>query len=424
MKSQRFNPRSPHDERELAAQCAAHQAKLGHKLSVLGLGSRDLQHLVEHGLRNRPIGLPYSAAGSLLRRSGVNIGHVRPKESQMNAAVQHLRRHPAASKAPPNSPRAIFQKWLRGGDGALSVQDWDSVRNTMSTTTPAEGGYTVPTEVAQSVIEALKAFGGMREAATVIQTDGGNPINWPTSDGTAEVGEIVAENTAATALDITFGVKTLNVFKYSSKVVAVPFELLQDSAVDIEGLVRGRLAQRLGRISNTHYTNGSGSGQPTGLVTAATVGVTASTGGTVTVTYSNLVDLIHSVDPAYRIGGVCRFMMNDNSLKAVQKLLDTNNRPIWSESYDAGILGGVPLRLLGYPITINQDMPSMAANAKSIAFGDFSQYVIRDVLQVAMFRFADSPYIKLGQIGFLAWMRSGGNLTDSNAVKLFQNSAS
>jgi HK97 family phage major capsid protein len=81
--------------------------------------------------------------------------------------------------------------------------------------------------------------------------------------------------------------------------------------------------------------------------------------------------------------------------------------------------------LLGYPITINQDVASMAASATSILFGDFSFYTIRDAMAVEMFRFTDSAYTKLGQVGFLAWMRSGGNLIDvGGAVKLFVNAAS
>ena len=156
----------------------------------------------------------------------------------------------------------IFAKWLKGGDKALSAEDYTVIRNTMSTTTNTEGGFTVATEVAKTVLEALKYFGGMRRVATVIQTDQGNPMNFPTSDGTSEVGEIIAENTTATAADPVFGTKSLPVYKYSSKIIAVPFELLQDSSVDVEAFVRDRMVTRLGRITNTHFTTGTGTGQP------------------------------------------------------------------------------------------------------------------------------------------------------------------
>lgn len=321
----------------------------------------------------------------------------------------------------------IFAKWMRGGDQGLNAEDWAIVRNTMSTTTTTEGGYTVATEVATSVLDALKAFGGMRSVAEVIQTAQGNPMNFPTSDGTAEVGEILAENTTATALDASFGVKSLPVYKYSSKVVAVPFELLQDSSVDIEAFVRNRLVTRLGRITNTHFTTGTGSSQPNGVITAATTGYTAanSTSQVTTILYASLVELVHSIDPAYRGQNNCSFMMADSSVKKLRQILDSQNRPIFVPGYDVANNGTQPDRLLGYPVIVNQDVAAMAASAKSIAFGDLSYYKIRDVMDISMFRFTDSAYTKLGQVGFLAWMRTGGNLVDvGGAVKLFVNAAS
>ena len=320
--------------------------------------------------------------------------------------------------------RDIFQKWMRRGDNGLTAEDWGAVRNDLSTGTDSEGGYTVPTEVANDILEALKAYGGMRQVAEIMQTDSGNPMQFPTSDGTSEVGEIVAENTAAAEADPSFGVKNLDVYKYSSKVVAAPIELLQDSNADIEAFIRQRLVTRLGRITNQHFTTGTGSSQPNGVITAAPVGRTTATGNVATVTYDDLLELEHSVDPAYREQGA-RWMLNDDTLKTIRGLKDSDGRPIWLPSYDAGIRGGVPQELLGMPITINQDVASPAADAKTIAFGDFSKYVIRDVMQITMYRFADSPYVKKGQIGFLAWMRSGGNFIDvGGAVKTLQQASS
>lgn len=322
---------------------------------------------------------------------------------------------------------AIFAKWLRGGDKALNASDWEIVRATMSTGTNTEGGYTVQTEVAASVLEALKAYGGMRSIADVFSTAQGNPMNWPTSDGTSEEGEIVDENASASDADATFGVKSLPVYKYSSKVITVPVELLQDSNVDIEAFVRARLATRLGRITNKHFTIGTGSSQPNGVVTAAGVGVTAanSSSQVTAVTYDSLVDLQHSVDPAYREGGNCRFMFNDSTLKSIRKIKDGSSRPIFVPGYEQGNPGGAPDRLLGDPITINQSVASMAASAKSILYGDFSHYKIRDVMGVELQRYTDSAYAKKGQVGFLAWLRSGGNLVDvGGAVKVFVNAAS
>lgn len=317
----------------------------------------------------------------------------------------------------------LFAKWLRGGDNALSAAEWQQIRNTMSTGTGSEGGYTVQSEVARTLVEALKAYGGVREVANVIQTEMGNPMSFPTTDGTSETGELIAENATATAADPTFGTVAVNAYKFSSKIVAVPFELLQDSQIDIEAFVRGRLVERIGRITNTYFTTGSGTGQPRGVVTGSAAGKTGASGQTTTVIADDLIDLIHSVDPAYRRNASCRFMMRDATLGAIRKLKDSQGRPIFIPGYD-GLGGAMPDTVLGYGVTINQDVAAMAASAKSILFGDFSKYIVRDVMQATMFRFADSAYVKLGQIGFLMWARSGGNLTDTAAVKHYANAAS
>lgn len=317
----------------------------------------------------------------------------------------------------------LFNKWARGGDRAMAAEDWSIIRNTMSTTTPAEGGYAVPNEVSSSVVEALKAFGGVREVATVISTASGAPINFPTSDGTSEIGEIVAENTTATDLDPSFGVVTLQPYKFSSKVVAIPYELLQDSTVDIVGFVSARLGTRLARAQNLYFTTGTGIGQPKGVVTVSTVGIIGAAGQTTSVTFENLVDLFHTVDPAYRESTGVAFMMNNACLRVVRKIKDSQNRPVFLPGF-SGLSAAMPDEILGKKVVINQNMPAMSANEKSILFGDFSRYTIRDVIGMTLFRFDDSAYAKKGQVGFLAWMRTGGTLTDAGApIRYYQNSA-
>jgi len=327
----------------------------------------------------------------------------------------------AAGKKGGSRAAEFYDKFLRNGDKAFSASDWQEIRAALSTTTTTEGGYSVQTDVATRIIDALKAYGGMREEATLIRTAGGNPMSFPSSDGTSEVGELIAQNTTATAADPVFGTVGLDVYKFSSKIVAAPFELLQDSQVDIASFIENRLVQRIGRITNTYFTTGTGTSQPRGVVTGAAAGKTGTTGQTTTVIYDDLVDLIHSVDPAYRVPSAC-FMMADSSLKVLRKLKDTAGRPIFLPGYD-GLGQAMGDTLLGYDICINQDVAAMAANAKSILFGDFSKYVIRDVMAPTLFRFEDSAYAKLGQVGFLMWHRAGGNLLDSAAVKYYANSA-
>lgn len=341
-------------------------------------------------------------------------------ETLANAAERHGQDN--------NSPgHVLYAKWLRGGDKALSAEDWQTIRATMSTTTGSEGGFTVATEVATRVIDALKAYGGMRAVANVIRTAQGNPMSFPTSNGVSEEGEIVAENATASDLDVSFGTLSLPVYKYSSKTVAVPWELLQDSSVDIAAFVEGRLVTRLGRVTNKHFTIGTGTGQPEGIMVAAGIGVTAAnaTSQVTTITYDSLIDLIHSVDPAYRVNGRARFMMNDLSVRQVRKIKDTSGRPIFVPGYEVTVPGGAPDMLCGHAIVVNQDVAVMAASARSIAFGDFSAYTIRDAMDIQMLRFDDSAFAKKGQRGFLAFLRAGGKLLDvGGAVKVFVNAAS
>ena len=343
-------------------------------------------------------------------------------ENLLNAATKDPAKHSDESKA--------LRSFFVGGVMNMSNEDrarmlarqTPDIRNAMSTTTTTEGGFTVAVEYQKSLEEAMKAFGGMREVATKIRTATGASMNFPTADATAEVGEIIGQNTVVTRADTVFGNQTLDVYKYSSKDIALPFELIQDSFIDIETYVQGLLAVRLGRITNTHFTTGTGTAQPRGLATAAGSGKVGATGQTLTVTYDDLVDLEHSVDPAYRKGAA--FMMHDQSVKVIRKLKDSQNRPLFVPGYEQGNPGGAPDTLMGRPIYVNQDVAQMAANAKSILFGQFSKYVIRDVMDLTLFRMTDSAFTRNGQVGFLAFMRSGGNLIDAGgAVKAYVNSA-
>lgn len=317
----------------------------------------------------------------------------------------------------------IFDAWMRRGDKGFTAEQAAKFYATLSTGTGSEGGYTVPSTVAATLIDTLKDFGGMRQAAQVITTAQGNPLSYPTSDGTAEVGELLAENAAAASADPVFGTVALSAYKYSSKIVAVPIELLQDSSVDIEAFVRNRIVERIGRITNQHFTTGTGTGQPRGIVTGAGSGKVGTTGQTTTIIHDDLVDLIEAVDVAYELAGNCRFMFGQAMRKVLRKLKDSAGRPLWTPGFEFGITAGAPDLLMGKECVINNDMPSPAANAKSMIYGDLSKYIIRDVSSVALMRFDDSAFASKGQVGFLAFMRSGGNLVDASAVKYYQHSA-
>ncbi len=350
--------------------------------------------------------------------------HQRQLELEAEPVIKDKAKGKQDDLTPEARSRAIMDKWMRKGENAVTAEEWAHVRNTMSTGTPSEGGYTVQTSVAKSVIEAIKTYGGMRRVAEVFATSQGNPMQYGTSNGTTEEGEIIGENQSATDQDAEFGTVGLGVYKFSSKVITVPIELLQDSEVDIEALVINRLRTRLGRIQNKKFTIGSGTNEPRGVVTALSTGKTGTTGQTTSVIYDDLVDLQESIDDGYGEAGSLQWMLHQQSRRVIRKLKDTTGRPIWTPGYEYGVTKGAPDELLGRPVVINNDMPVMAANAKSIGYGDFSFYKIRDAMDITLFRFTDSAYAKKGQVGFLAWMRSGGNWTDvGGAAKLYVNSA-
>jgi len=316
---------------------------------------------------------------------------------------------------------SIFDTYLRKGEAGFTAEQRVHIRNTMSTTTGSQGGFSVASDVAKRFIDVLKDYSGVRRVAEIIVTEKGNVMPFPTSDGTSEVGEQLTENAAATSLDPSFGTAPLTCWKYGSKVFAVPFELLSDANIDIESFIFARAAARIGRITNTAFTVGTGSGQPQGFSGVATVGKTGTAGQTLSVIHDDLIDLVHSVNTAYRQNSKgLAWQMADVTFKFIRKMKDaTTNRPIYLPSD-----GIQPETLLGYEVIVNDDVAAMGVSAKSIFFGNwFMGYKVRDALEVSLFRFTDSAYSKLGQVGFLALARTGGNLVDTTAVKAYANSA-
>jgi HK97 family phage major capsid protein len=246
-------------------------------------------------------------------------------------------------------------------------------------TSNTAGGYTVPTTLANFIDKALKAWGPMydEDICQVIMTSSGNPLKIPTVDDTAVVAVAHTENTALTddgGSDVTFGQKSLDAYAFDTEFVRWSWELNDDSIFAMEQLLGDLLGERLARIANSQLTTGTGSSAPNGVVTASGLGVTAAATGAVT--SDEIMDLLHSVDPAYRMGPKVRFMFNDSTLAAVRKLKDGQNNYLWQMG---DVTSGVPGTLLGYRYSINQAMDSLAAAKKVMLFGDFGRYYVRKV---------------------------------------------
>lgn len=290
--------------------------------------------------------------------------------------------------------------------------------------TGAAGGFTVQDETMRALETAMLQFGGMRQVATILRTETGAALPFPTVNDTTQTGVLLGENTVVAQQDVSFAQLVLDAFKYSSKMILVSVELLQDSTIGVSQFLGEALGTRIGRISNTHFTTGTGSGQPNGLVTASTVGKTGATGQTTTIVYDDFVDLEHSVDPAYRNGA--RWMFHDGTLAKIKKIKipqftgDVAGQPLWQP----GLAVGSPDTILGYPYTINQDVAQMAANAKSVLFGALSKYLIREVRDIVILRL-DERFADFHQVAFLAFARMDGDLLNAgtNPVKHYANSA-
>lgn len=316
-------------------------------------------------------------------------GQIQALQTQLDKRAEETfadarRTDPGAQK---NEKTKGLDAFLRKKLQDMTSEEVVAVRNTMSTTTGSQGGYTVETDIASNFVDMLKDYGGMRRVADRVVTSMGNPMSFPTTDGRTEVGEWVAQNTAASALDASFGTAPVTCWKASSKIITVPIELLQDSQIDVTALVQTRMRDRIGRIMNQGFTTGAGdaSSQPFGLATQASVGVTGATGTTLTVTFASLIALIESIDYAYQQEGNLRFMMSQAARKVIRSMVDNNGRPIFIPGY--GSIGqAVPDTLLGFELAINNDMAAPAANAKSISFGNHSKFLIRDSLEVTLFR--------------------------------------
>lgn len=330
--------------------------------------------------------------------------------------VQEGRSAPAVDNGLSIDYRHAFAEMIAAGGDAYVDQE---IRNVLKEYrvqvdgTNSSGGFTVPTTLANFIVESMKAHGLMysSDLFNVINDTSGNTFNIPTIDDTNVTAEAHTEGTQPTddgGKDATFGQKSLGAFAFNTEWVRWSAELNADSVLNMESFLGRLLGERMARIANSKLTTGSGSSDVEGIVTNTAAGVTAASATAVTA--DEIIDLVHSVDPAYRVGNSA-FMMNDSTLAAVRKLKDGDGNYLWQMgNYQAG----VPQNLLGYNVVVNQDMDSIATAKKTILFGDMSYYYVRKVGQPAIYvareRFAPD-------FGILGYIRFDGVLSNTAAIK-------
>ncbi len=286
------------------------------------------------------------------------------------------------------------------------------VYNVLSEGTDADGGYLVPEDFERDIVSALDEENVIRSLAKVITTQHERKIPVATGHSTAQW---TAENAAYTESNPTFGQKQIDAFKLTD-LARVSVELLQDSAFDIEDYLMKEFARAFGIAEEEAFCVGTGTNQPTGIFTAngGTVGVTAAANNAITA--DELINLVYALKSPYRRNA--KFLMNDATISAIRKLKDQNGAYLWQPSLQAG----QPDRLLGYDLYTSPYVPTMAAGALTVAFGDFKNYWIGDRAGRTVQRL-NELYATNGQIGYVATERVDGKVILPEGIQLLKMKA-
>ena len=344
----------------------------------------------------------------------VNLGKEIERQEKMDAMEREMAmpvNTPITSK-PENTK--MEEKKGRASD-AYKKAFWNgmrskyaSVSNVLSEGTDSEGGYLVPDEYENTLVQALEGENVIRGRSHVITTSSGtHKIPVVASKGEASW---IDENGAYPEDDDTFAQVNIDAHKIGT-IIKVSEELLNDSAFNLESYFAQEFGRRIGTKEEEAFINGNGSSKPTGILTSAEVGVTAASDKAITA--DELIDLFYSLKGVYRRNAV--WVLNDTTVKAIRKLKDNNGQYIWQPA----LKDGDHDTLLGRPILTTGAMPEIAADAKPVIFGDLSYYWIGD-RQGVTFKRLNERYADMGQVGFLASKRVDGKLVLPEAIKVLK----
>ena len=289
--------------------------------------------------------------------------------------------------------RTAFAEYLLRGATGITPEN-RSMFEKRAGITGLNGGVIVPKTLADSIEVALKTYGGMFEAGTILTTATGGDLIMPTINDTQSKATVVAEYNQSSKKAPSFGSETLKAYTYRTPIVPVSQELLQDSSFNLEALLSQLLAESFGRGINEDLTIGNGTGKPKGIVNWATASEAEPTATAIKL--DDIIDLIKSVDSAYGRNG--RFMFNRNTLWSLVKIKDTTGRYIWQE----GAKDGTPATLFNKPYILNDDIADIGAGNASVLFGDFSKFKIRMVKNFRVIRLNEllAEYLSIGLFGF------------------------
>lgn len=272
------------------------------------------------------------------------------------------------------------------------------------------GGYLAPDEFERTLVEALEEQNIFRQFAHVITTSSGDrKIPVVASKGAASW---IDEEAAFPESDDTFGMLSIGAFKLATT-IKVSDELLHDSVFDVASYIAKEFARRIGAAEEEAFFTGNGTGRPTGILNATGGSETGVTSAGANISFDDVIDLYYSLRSPYRRNAV--FMMNDSTVRALRKLKNGSGDYLWQPSVTAG----TPDTILNRPVYTSSYMPTVAAGAKSILFGDMSYYWIAD-REGRTFQRLNELYAPTGQVGFLSFERVDGKLILPEAAKVLQ----
>lgn len=288
------------------------------------------------------------------------------------------------------------------------------VSNVLQEGVDTAGGYLVPEEYDKRLIDGLTEENIMRTLGTTITTSGEHKINIA---GAKPAASWIEEGGALVFEDASFDQIILDAHKLHVA-IKVTDELLYDNAFNLENYILTQFSKALANAEENAFLNGDGDHKPTGIFAengGGQVAITTSTQSSITT--DEIINLVHSLERPYRKNA--KFIMNDQTIALIRKLKDNNGAYLWQPSLQAG----EPDRLFGYPVYTSAYVPTVAAGAPVIAFGDFSYYNIGD-RGVRSFDQLRELFAGNGMVGFLAKERVDGKLVLPEAVQILKMKAS
>ena len=279
--------------------------------------------------------------------------------------------------------------------------------------TDSEGGFVVPESFETKLVTLLQSANPFRGLANVIKTASDRNIPVESSVGTFAY---VAEEAAYGNSDTAFARVILGSHK-SGGIVKVSEELLQDSFFNLETYLANVAGRRFATLEEASFCNGTGSAQPQGVFNPTYAGnVTGAVSAAAAITGSDLINTFHSLDRAYRTNAT--WVMGDDMVKLVRKLVDSNGQYIWQP----GLTSGAPDTILGRPVIVSSAVTTAAPTVKSIVFGDLGYYTIADRAGISAQKLVEL-YAANGQVGYKFTARNDAKVVLSAALTSFTHGA-